>query len=166
MTSSGGDFKGTFDVLLPLHFIEIVGEGVELGIELLARVHLGGLKVFRPIEEAHDVVEMTDSIYFQAVDHSGFAGIGFGHKEGFVAPFTRLDGDGQNSLDGQDVAIKSQFAYKQVAFRALYLQKFIGTKHSDGHREVESRAFLAHIGWGEIDHHGLEGCLVTVHPKG
>ena len=157
--------KGSFHVLLPFHFVEVVGEGEHLRIEFFTGIDHCGFECAHATEKRHNVVQMAHSIHFQSVHHRCFTGIFGRDEECFVAQFSCLDGDGQDSLDGEDGSIKPQFANKHEAFGAFYLEKSAGEHHADGHRQVETRTFLAHIGRGKIDHHRLVGHLVAIHAE-
>ena len=65
------------------------------------------------------------------------------------------DGYGERSAHRADGAIEREFTHGEVAVETG--KRTHGAENGESHREVETGAFLAHVGGGQIDRDGLIG---------
>src|SRR5450432_1678407 len=103
------------------------------------------------VDEVDHVEQRADGIDFHAADHGGFFGVSFGddHARDFAA--AGFKGDGEGSADAANSAVEREFAYKKTVGNVLFRQAAVGSDDSQGHGEVESRAFFLYVGGGEVD---------------
>ena len=152
VTTSGCYLECSFDVLLPLDIGEVELAMVLVGIELGTGVDDCGLKVGG--DTIHKVCHLADvvgSIYFQAIDNGSFIDVLTREYESLVAEFTCLDGYREGSTYGLQGSVEAEFTKYEVLSGAVRGDVAVCHEYAECYGEVESCAFLAYIGWCEVN---------------
>src|SRR5579871_1514321 len=102
-----------------------------------------------------DVHERLHRIDFHTADHGGLAGVHLGDNEPLELLASCLDRDGQSAANRTNPAVQRQLPNEYTVEQLFLVEATVRTQNPEGHRQVESRAFLADVGRSEI--HGDVG---------
>ncbi|HVN05029.1 MAG TPA: hypothetical protein VMT86_11465 [Bryobacteraceae bacterium] len=101
---------------------------------------------FRQVPQTEDLNSLRNSRFGRVIRR---------HDEPGHAAALRADCDRQRATHRAQRTIERQFAHKQVFVRGL--GDAHGAQDADGHRQIESSAFLAHVGRSQVDGDRLVG---------
>jgi hypothetical protein len=110
--------------------------------------------------------ERLEGKHIHAFHHRRFLRIGFGDGHRLQSTLARGERRGKRPAYRSHASIQRQFTEKH-ALVDLFAEKLsLAPDEAQRHGQIESRAFLAHIGRGQINRHALAvGKLIAAIPK-
>ncbi len=148
VATGDGDFDGAFGGVLAAYVGEI---DFAVGVDLFDRLGDDRSEGFVASQEFKDLSEVSDPVGGDAGDDGGFVGGFFRDHDGAFASAAGFEGDGKDAVDAPEGSIKDEFADKRVLIEVIKPDLFTDRDGAKCDREVEARAFLFHVGGGEID---------------
>ena len=166
MSTGCRHLEGALDALLSLDVGKVQFKLGLLAVELLPRIDLGGHQVLPSVEEVHHLVQVLHAVDLEFVDHCRLAGVLPGHDDALITQLTRLDGDGEGSLDGLQAAVETQLAHNQEVWEAFFPDETYRRQDTQRHGEVVCRPFLTDVGGCHVDDYLMGGKMITVDLEG
>lgn len=145
------------------HFHRTLGHGLPTDIAEI-RILLGHRRDRRGVgarrcelararQQRRHLGHVPDAKYRNAVHHCGLRRILRRNDQIRNALLARADGHRQRAAHRPDGAIERQFADQQMPVQPAHGAH--RTQDAHGHRQIEARAFFAHVGRSQIDGHRL-----------
>src|ERR1022692_4610138 len=119
----------------------------------------GGRKLLGAGEEGEHFGPIADPVHADAFDYGRLGGVLGGNDQVRNALLARADRDGQRAAHGAYGAIEGELADEDMPIQGLHGAH--GAQDADGDGEIESRAFLAYVGRGQVDGDAFVGVAET-----
>src|SRR5579863_4912297 len=150
MASGAGDFDGALGGLLSADVFEVDEELLRFAEQGFV-IGFDGDDAVAGVDEVDHVEQGADGVDFDASDHGGFLGVGFGndHAGDFASP--GFEGDGEGAADAANASVQREFTDKKAVGDFFLGQAAVGTDDAEGHGQVESGTFFLDVSGGEID---------------
>ena len=153
VASGRGHLKSAFGGSLAANICKIGSGGFGgLGASQLGD---GSREVRGGFQKVDGFGEMANAKDVDAFDYGGFGGVFQREDEVLHAVAAGANRNGKRPADGADGAIEREFAHGKVAV-AIWGET-LRAEDAESHGQIETGAFLTHVGGGKIDGDGLVG---------
>ncbi len=115
----------------------------------------GRFEIVGPGDHGHDFRQAARAVHLDVLHHRRFGRILHGNNDAGDPVFTRANGHRERAANRTDGAIQREFANQQVLVELF--DHAHRAQDAERHRQIEARAFLAHVGRRQVDGDSLVG---------